>query len=126
MLFYDVCNWIYAYVTWDEDRNCRVARVMRCDYKDFAYGSEALSLPEGPVGLRVQVRGAEARFAVAPTGGAWQDLGGVQPADHISDDYVETRRGRCAFTGAMVGICAQDMDAHTSHADFREFVYREE
>ena len=126
VLFYDVCNWIYAYVTWDEDRNCRVARVMRCDYKDFAYGSEALSLPEGPVGLRVQVRGAEARFAVAPTGGAWQDLGGVQPADHISDDYVETRRGRCAFTGAMVGICAQDMDAHTSHADFREFVYREE
>lgn len=126
VLFYDVCNWIYAYVTWDEDRNCRVAQVMRCDYKDFSYGSDAVSLPDGPVRLRVQVNGAEARFAIAAEGGDWHDLGGVQPADHISDDYVETRRGRCAFTGAMVGICAQDMDAHTSHADFAEFVYREE
>lgn len=63
------------------------------------------------------VNGAEAQFYYKADGG-WQPLGGVQPADHLSDDYVETRRGRCAFTGAMVGICAQDMDAHQSHADF--------
>ena len=47
-------------------------------------------------------------------------------ADHLSDDYVETRRGRCAFTGTMVGICAQDMDAHQSHADFACFDYAEQ
>ena len=52
--------------------------------------------------------------------------GAVQPADHLSDDYIEQRRGRCAFTGAMVALCAQDMDAHRSFADFGGFAYREQ
>ena len=126
VLFYDTCNWIYAYVTWDERQNARVLRVLRCDYKAFAYGSGAVPLPAGAVDLRVQVDGAAAQFYWRAQGApGWRTLGGVQPADHLSDDYIEQRRGRCAFTGAMVGICAQDMDAHRSFADFRGFRYRE-
>lgn len=123
ILFYDTCNWIYALVTRD-DGGQRYARVLRCDFKDFSYGSEALPLPDGPVGLRVEVDGAVARFWVE-CGGRWTPLGDTQPADHLSDDYIETRRSRCAFTGAMMGICAQDMDAHRSFADFQGFDYRE-
>lgn len=123
ILFYDTCNWIYALVTRD-DGGQRYARVLRCDFKDFSYGSEALPLPDGPVGLRVEVDGAAARFWVE-CDGRWTPLGDTQPADHLSDDYIETRRSRCAFTGAMVGICAQDMDAHRSFADFQGFDYRE-
>lgn len=122
VLFYDTGNWIYAYVTWDEVQN---TRILRCDCKDFSYGSEAVSLPQGEVVLKVRVNRAQAQFFYKADGG-WQPLGGPQPADHLSDDYVETRRGRCAFTGAMVGICAQDMDAHRSHADFAYFTYGEE
>lgn len=125
MLFYDTCNWIYAYITWDERINARTLQIMRCDFKDFTYGSEAVSLPDGEISLKVCVNGAEAQFYYKADDG-WQPLGGVQPADHLSDDYVETRRGRCAFTGAMVGICAQDMDAHHSHADFACFDYEEQ
>lgn len=125
VLFYDICNWIYAYVTWDEVQNTRILRILRCDCKDFSYGSEAVSLPQGEVVLKVWVNRAQAQFFYKADGG-WQPLGGPQPADHLSDDYVETRRGRCAFTGAMVGICAQDMDAHRSHADFAYFNYGEE
>ncbi|MBW3093322.1 family 43 glycosylhydrolase, partial [Bifidobacterium sp. 82T10] len=55
----------------------------------------------------------------------WRPLGGDQPADHISDDYVERTIKGCAFTGGMVGICAQDMDAKQSHADFKYFDYQE-
>ena len=125
VLFYDTCNWIYAYITWDERLNARTLQIMRCDFKDFTYGSDAVPLPDGEISLKVCVNGAEAQFYYKADGG-WQPLGGVQPADHLSDDYVETRRGRCAFTGAMVGICAQDMDAHQSHADFAFFDYEEQ
>ena len=125
VLFYDTCNWIYAYITWDERLNARTLQILRCDYKDFTYGSKAVPLPDGEISLKVCVNGAEAQFYYKADGG-WQPLGSVQPADHLSDDYVETRRGRCAFTGAMVGICAQDMDAHQSHADFAYFDYGEQ
>lgn len=125
VLFYDTCNWIYAYITWDERLNARTLQILRCDYKDFTYGSKAIPLPDGEISLKVCVNGAEAQFYYKADDG-WQPLGGVQPADHLSDDYVETRRGRCAFTGAMVGICAQDMDAHQSHADFAFFDYEEQ
>ena len=125
ILYYDTCNWIYAYVTWDEVRHCRILQVMQCDFKDFSYGSEAVCLPEGAVSLRAEVNRAEARFFYKTNGADWALLGGVQPAEHLSDDYINHRRKRCAFTGAMVGICAQDMDAHESYADFRQFVYRE-
>lgn len=68
---------------------------------------------------------AEARFFYKTENTDWTPLGGAQPADHLSDDYINHRRKRCAFTGAMVGICAQDMDAHESHADFANFLYQE-
>lgn len=42
MLFYDTCNWIYAYITWDERVNARTLQILRCDFKDFTYGSEAV------------------------------------------------------------------------------------
>ena len=124
MLFYDTCNWMYAFVTWDEEKNTRILQILRCDNKDFSYGSEAVPLADGEVTLEVTVERETAQFRFTQNG-AWQALGGPQPADHLSDDYIETRRGRCAFTGAMVGICAQDMDVHRSFADFAYFDYQE-
>lgn len=125
VLFYDTCNWIYAFVTYSEDRQGRVLQIMRCDNKDFTYGSGETVLPDGPLTLMAEVDRAEAQFYYKVGEAEWNTLGDAQPADHLSDDYVETRRGRCAFTGAMAGICAQDMDAHRSYADFSNFSYRE-
>lgn len=125
ILYYDTCNWIYAYVTFDEELACRTARILICDHKVFQYGCEAVPLSEGLVHLSVKVLGGEARFYCCLLGENARPLGGAQPAAHLSDDYVELRRSRCAFTGAMVGICAQDMDAHHSFADFKCFNYFE-
>lgn len=123
ILFYDTCNWIYAFVTRQE--HGRALQIMRCDNNEFSYRSEEVPLPEGPLSLRVEVDRETARLFYRPEGEEYHPLGGVQPAVHLSDDYIEGRRGRCAFTGAMVGICAQDMDSHRSHADFSDFVYQE-
>jgi xylan 1,4-beta-xylosidase len=125
ILYYDTCNWIYAYVTFDEEFACRTARILICDYEDFHYGCEPVPLPDGPIYLSVDVAGGDAQFRIATAGQEPRALGGVQPASQLSDDYIETRRKRCAFTGAMVGICTQDMDAHRSFADFMYFNYLE-
>lgn len=154
ILFYDTNNWIYACLTFDtEVSERRIVQVLRCENDALAYGCEAVDAGSGPIVLKVEVRHDTARFYYAPaqlvdgslvgpaaamlgaveTGAGsrgdvdWLPLGGDQPADHISDDYVERNlNGRgLAFTGAMVGICAQDMDAHRSYADFSYFDYKE-
>ena len=140
VLFYDTNDWIYAYITFDDEQSDRrVLRVMVLDEMEGSYGGDPVELDAfSSVALKVQVRHDKARFfwryadggETASTSetditGDWRPLGGDQPADHLSDDYVEQRRGRCVFTGAMVGICAQDMDAHQSHADFKYFDYKE-
>ncbi len=125
VLFYDTCNWIYSFVTYSEERQGRVLRIMRCDNKDFTYGCVETALPDGSVTLMAEVNRDQVQFYYKTERSEWIALGEVQPADRLSDDYIEIRRGRCAFTGAMVGICAQDMDAHRSYADFSDFIYRE-
>lgn len=124
-LFYDTCNWIYALVTYSEEAKSRTLQILRCDNNEFSYGSDAAVLPDGPITLVAEVDQAEAQFYYRTGTSGWNTLGESQPADHLSDDYIETRRKRCAFTGAMVGLCAQDMDAHRSYADFANFIYRE-
>lgn len=133
ILYYDTQNWIYAYVSFDsEGTDRRIIQVLRCDHEELTYGSEAIALEDGPVRIRVEVRRALARFRFAQgpnmhaDNASWHAIGGDQPADHISDDYVERTIKGCAFTGVMVGICAQDMDAKQSHADFQYFDYREQ
>lgn len=125
-LYYDTCNWIYAYVTYNEIKKCRTLRILICDLKNFAYGSDEIVLSNNaPLRLSVKVDGASAQFYYAQNVQSLTPLGEAQPADHLSDDYIETRRSRCAFTGAMIALCAQDMDTHNSHADFRNFKYEE-
>ena len=133
ILYYDTQNWIYAYVSFDsEGTDRRIIQVLRCDHGTLDYGSDALTLDEGPVRLKVEVRHDTAHFRFAQglnmrgDNALWKAIGGAQPADHISDDYVERTIQGCAFTGGMVGICSQDMDAKRSHADFQYFDYREQ
>ncbi|MBT1160782.1 glycoside hydrolase family 43 protein [Bifidobacterium sp. SO1] len=133
ILYYDTQNWIYAYVSFDtEGTDRRIIQMLRCDHENLEYGSEAIALENGPVRIRVEVRHDKAHFRFAQgsdmyaDNAVWHAIGGAQPADHISDDYVERTIKGCAFTGGMVGLCAQDMDAKQSHADFQYFDYQEQ
>ncbi|KFI92302.1 xylan 1,4-beta-xylosidase [Bifidobacterium saguini DSM 23967] len=134
VLFYDTDNWIYAYVSFDtEGTDRRVVQVLQNDHGNLTQGSELVPLEDGPVRLKVEVRHDKANFLFAQgenmygDNPEWKAVGGDQPADHISDDYLEKHSNpfRCAFTGGMVGICAQDTDAHKSYADFQYFDYEE-
>ena len=129
VLFYDTQHWMYAFVTSDdEDGAARYAQVLVNDNDRFTFIDQRMDLSNtaGPIRLKAEVRGATARFLAAPTGcEQWTVLADELDANHLSDDYISAWRGRTVFTGAMVGICAQDFDSHRSHADFRYFDYRE-
>jgi xylan 1,4-beta-xylosidase len=55
----------------------------------------------------------------SPDGKAWRNIGPVLDMSKLSDDFGSTQR----FTGAMVGLCAQDIGGTHAVADFDYFDY---
>jgi len=66
------------------------------------------------------VAGERLQFSASPDGKAWQNVGLVLDFSKLSDDYGSTMR----FTGAMVGLCAQDVGGTNAVADFDYFNYQ--
>ncbi len=125
VLFYDTDNWHYLQVSFDEATQTRTIQVESDSIGQFSYRSERISLPQaGALRLAVEVDHEKAQFYYGIDSGELQPIGETLEADRLSDDYIKAH-GKLAFTGAMVGICAQDMDAHASYADFKYFDYIE-
>lgn len=126
--FYNTENYVYAYVSYDEVRGCRILDVLVCDRKATVVelGEKRISIPDEVERIRLEVRvdRENLQFFYAWGDEEWRALGGVLPADHLSDDYI--RPSALVFTGSMVGICAQDLFDHSSYADFDSFYYQEE
>jgi xylan 1,4-beta-xylosidase len=72
--------------------------------------------------LRAAIDGAKLQFSASPDGKTWQPVGPVLDASKLSDDYGAGLH----FTGAMVGLCCQDLKDHAKQADFDYFEYRTE
>jgi xylan 1,4-beta-xylosidase len=124
ILFYDTANWAYLYSSFDEEKQQTYLRVETADMGHFRYlAPQQIIDPNQPVQLTVMVDRNIAIFSYTQ-GVQHGNLGEVYAADHLSDDYVKDQ-GHLGFTGAMVGICTQDMDTHRSYADFRYFDYQE-
>ncbi|ERL65072.1 XynB [Schleiferilactobacillus shenzhenensis LY-73] len=122
--FYDTANWAYLYVSYDEHRQQTFLRVETADMDHYRYLSDPVPIdPQQPVQLQVEVDRNIGLFSYTQ-GTNHGILGETYAADRLSDDYVKDH-GHLGFTGAMVGLCAQDMDAHRSFADFRYFNYDE-
>lgn len=91
----------------------------------MTYASERMVIEANqPVKLKVEVEREKARFFYAVGENELKAIGEETAADHLSDDYIKAN-GKLAFTGAMVGVCTQDMDDHSSFADFDYFDYQE-
>ena len=70
--------------------------------------------------LRAEIDGERLQFSASPDGAAWQSIGPLLDMLKLSDDYGSTLR----FTGAMIGLCAQDVGGTFKHADFDYFEAR--
>lgn len=115
ILRYNEENLYYLYVTCDEEKNS----TMLCAASIYAGEYRLLQelKVQGPhFVLGVEVRESRGRFFYEEDG---QRMFIAEAFDvtNLSDDFTY------GFTGAFVGICAQDLRDHRKCADFRRFVY---
>ncbi|MEV8565120.1 glycoside hydrolase family 43 protein [Streptomyces sp. NPDC051322] len=120
--WYDTTTHFYLRVTHEEGRG----RVLGIDLTDDGAYQEltscAVPVDDWPlVHLRARFQGAELRFSASPDGTDWQRIGPVLDAGKLSDDYG----ARLRFTGAFVGVCAQDLGGTSAPADFDWFELRD-
>lgn len=120
--YYDTISFYYCHVTRDEEKG-RVLNVMASvlNQKYFPIG-HGISIPEeGEIWIRLETRRETAQFYYSLDGVHFEPVGPVLDAAVLSDDYYQ-RIGQWRFTGAFIGVCCQDMDRKTAHADF-DFLY---
>jgi xylan 1,4-beta-xylosidase len=119
--FYDATTHYYAYVTSDDGVGKHLNLLAVDLYKLSFPLAEPIKIDGWPrVYLNVTFDHATLQFAYSPDGVAWRNLGPACDATKLSDDY-----GPESFTGAFVGLCAQDLSGQRRHADFDWFEYRE-
>jgi xylan 1,4-beta-xylosidase len=82
-----------------------------------------ITIPKGPVHLRVEVDEERLYFAYRVGSGLWQRLPPTFDASILSDEAQMP--GSPNFTGAFVGMACQDMAGTAAPADFDWFSYRE-
>ena len=120
--FYDVTTHYYLYVTYDEDQGKHL-NLLAMDLYNLSFPlAEAVKIDGWQrVYLKVTFDYATLQFTYSRDGASWQNIGPALDATKLSDDY-----GPESFTGAFVGLCAQDLSGRRQHADFDWFEYKEE
>jgi xylan 1,4-beta-xylosidase len=119
--YYDTRQHYYLRVTQDEERG-RVLGVVLTDEGVYDELTESqIVINDWPqVFLRAHGNHEQLQFSAAPDGQAWRNIGPVLDLSRLSDDYGSALR----FTGAMIGLCAQDLSGDKIHADFDYFDYQ--
>jgi xylan 1,4-beta-xylosidase len=120
--WYDTTTHYYLRITHVEGRGRVLGITVTDDGRYHEIPDSGIDIDAWPqVHLRARFEGAELRFSASPDGSEWQRVGPVLDAAKLSDDYGD----RLRFTGAFVGICAQDLGGTRTEADFDFFELRE-
>ena len=131
--FYNTYHYHYLHVLGNDDGSRKYLDIISCDKLE---ATEPLAEPVDVTGadrifLKADFDGASLQFFYAlnhePANDQWQKIGPVLDGSILSDEYVEGHPGpfRPCFTGAIVGICCQDLSGRNLHADFDWFEYQE-
>jgi xylan 1,4-beta-xylosidase len=119
--YYDTRTHFYLRATHGDSRGKILGVVLTDDgaYDELA-DSEVVINDWKQTFLRVEVDRTKLQFSASPDGNHWQNIGPVLDASKLSDDYGTGLH----FTGAMVGLCAQDVSGARAVADFDYFDYQ--
>ena len=123
ILYYDNMNSVFLrkYYSQTLDGSAlsivRIENGVKSDYPDTC-----VPAPEGPVWLRLTIRGREHWFEWSADGVQWTRIGSVFDTTKYSDEYSEYGE----FTGTMVGVACVDSLFHRQCADFDFFACHED
>lgn len=120
--FYDGQKHFYLYVSRDETLGkCVNILCTRAGRLDAPIGNGVSIEGHRRCRLKAVVERERLRFYYAPDESDWRTIGHMFDASALSDEAP----GEGAWTGAFVGLCAQDLSGRRLHADFDFFEYRE-
>ena len=118
---YDTDNYFYLHVTCDEDLG-KCISILKAENKTYTYPVGFVPIKEGkPVYLKVSVDHDKLQFYYGLGEEVYEQIGPVFDASILSDEACLEGW----FTGAMVGICCQDLTGSGAYADFDWFTYQE-
>jgi xylan 1,4-beta-xylosidase len=119
--FYDTQNWFYLRISHDENLG-KCLGILSCDNNRFDQPAADVSLAGWErCHLRARVDYDKLQFYYSPDGEAWTAIGPELDASRLADEYCLEG----TFTGAMVGLCCQDLTGRRKAADFDYFEYLE-
>ena len=119
---YDTENYLYLHVTRDEDIG-KCISILRAENKCYSYPVGFVAVPEhSAVFLKAEVEYDKLVFSYSIGNESnYQTIGEKFDCSFLSDEACM----QGWFTGAMVGICCQDLAGFGKYADFDFFEYQE-
>jgi xylan 1,4-beta-xylosidase len=119
--YYDTRTHYYLRVTHEETRGKVLGIVLTDDGAYDELTDSQIAIGDWKQGyLRADIDHERLQFSASPDGRKWQRIGPVLDASRLSDDYGHGLH----FTGAFLGLCAQDVGGTRAIADFDYFDYR--
>jgi xylan 1,4-beta-xylosidase len=121
--YYDTRHWSYLRVSRDEVLG-KTLNILVVDQGQYSEPLQQEVCIEGwdKVYLKVKFERATYQYGYSQDGQNWTWLEPQFESYKLSDDYC----GGLAFTGAFIGLCAQDLAGSRLHADFDYFEYLEQ
>ncbi len=117
---YDTDNYYYLHVTQDEDLGTCIS-ILTAENKKYEYPIGFVPIDSKRIYLKVRVDKDKLQFYYSTTKEEeYKEIGPVLDASILSDEACVEGW----FTGAMVGICCQDLTGFGTYADFDYFEYK--
>jgi len=117
IVMYDTDNYLYLHISHDEDVG-KCVTLLKAENKRYEYLTDYLPIPrEAAIELRAVMQKGVLSFAYQVEGEEWVEIASGVDGTFLSDEA-------CAegwFTGAMTGICCQDLTGFGNYADFDWF-----
>lgn len=122
ILYYDNMNYAYLRKYYSETlQSPAVSVVHMSNGNKTDYNSARRAVTDGPLWLKLRIKGRESQFSWSVDGTAWEEIGPAFDTSEFSDEYSEYGE----FTGSFVGLTCADRVRHRQCADFDFFAYRD-
>lgn len=117
ILMYDTDNYLYLHISYDEDCG-KCITLLKAENKKYEYLTDYLPIYSGlPIYLKAEMQNGYITFSYRLEGSGWQTI-----AENIDGSFMSDEA--CTegwFTGAMAGLCCQDLTGFGKYADFDWF-----